>query len=213
MRMTKKITIGVASLLAPLLLTAPAQAATIIGGATSVTLTAAPTLTGLGLAFAPFGTASAVTGAGGIPTVTFLITGGSVNDVTGKAMIMHNGSGLRFTAAGKVLTIGDFLINTTTNVLTGTVVGVGGSPLTNVPLFNIGNGLSLSLTSQAAGAFTTVFGAPNLTGAAIGTASTSFVTAAGAIPEPATWGMMLLGFGLVGTAIRARSRRMVPQAC
>jgi PEP-CTERM motif len=213
MRMTKKITIGVASLLAPLLLTAPAQAATIIGGATSVTLTAAPTLTGLGLAFAPFGTASAVTGAGGIPTVTFLVTGGTVNDATGKAMIMHNGSGLRFTAAGKVLTIGDFLINTTTNVLTGTVVAAGGSPLTNVPLFNIGNGLSLSLTSQAAGAFTTVFGAPNLTGAAIGTASTSFVTAATAVPEPASWGMMLLGFGIVGTAIRTRNRRMVPQTC
>jgi PEP-CTERM motif len=213
MHITKKIMAGVASLLAPLLLTAPAQAATIIGGATSVTLTAAPTLAGLGLSFAPFGTASAVTGAGGIPTVTFLITGGSVNDVTGKALINHNGSGLQFTAGSNVLRIGDFLINTTTNVLTGTVIANGGSPLTNVPLFNIGNGLSLSLTSQAAGAFTTVFGAPNLNGAAIGTASTSFVTAAGAVPEPAAWGMMLLGFGVVGTALRARNRRMIPQTC
>jgi PEP-CTERM motif len=213
MRVTKKISLGVASLFAPLLLTAPAQAATIIGGATSVTLTAAPTLAGLGLAFAPFGTASAVTGAGGIPTVTFLVTGGSVNDATGKALINHNGSGLRFSAGTNVLTIGDFLINTTTNVLTGKVVANGGAALNNVPLFNIGNGLSLSLTSQAAGAFTAVFGAPNLTGAAIGTASTSFVTAAGAIPEPATWGMMLLGFGIVGTALRARGRRMAPQAC
>jgi hypothetical protein len=212
MRITKKITIGVTGLLAPLLLTAPAQAATIIGGATSVTVTAAPTLTGLGLAFAPFGTASAVVN-GGIPTVTFLITGGSVNDATGKALINHNGSGLRFTAGGRVLTIGDFLINTTTNVLTGTVVANGGAALSNVPLFNIGNGLSLSLTSQAAGAFTTVFGAPNLTGAAIGTASTSFVTAATAVPEPAAWGMMLLGFGLVGTALRTRRQRMVPQTC
>lgn len=212
MHMTKKITVGVATMLAPFLLSAPAQAATIIGGATSVTLTAAPTLTGLGLSFSPFGTASAITGTGGIPIVTFLVTGGTVNDITGSALIQHNGSGLRFTAPGKILTIGDFLINTTTNVLTGTVVANGGSPLSNVPLFNIGNGLSLSLTSQAAGAFTAVFGAPNLTGAAIGTASTSFVTST-AVPEPAAWGMMLLGFAIVGTALRARNQRMIPQTC
>jgi PEP-CTERM motif len=213
MRMTKKMSLGVATLFAPLLLAAPAQAATIIGGATSVTLSAAPTLTGLGLTFGPFGTASAVTGAGGIPTVTFLITGGSVNDVTGKALIQHSGSGLQFSAGSNVLRIGDFVINTTTNVLTGSVIANGGSPLANVPLFNIGNGLSLSLTSEAAGAFTTVFGAPNLTGAAIGTATTNFVTAASAVPEPAAWGMMLLGFGIIGAALRTRSRRMVPQTC
>ena len=210
MRFVHKIIVGAASLLAPVLLTAPAQAATIIGGATGVTLTAAPALTGLGLSFAPFGSSSAVVGAGGIPTATFLITGGSVNDVTGKAMIMHNGSGLNFTAGGNALRIGDFLINTTTNVLTGKVQ-FGTTTLTDVPLFNIGTGLTLTLTSQAAGAFTTVFGAPNLTGTTIGTASTSFVTAATAVPEAATWGMMLLGFGVVGASLRLRQRKTVMQ--
>ncbi|OBX18036.1 hypothetical protein A9995_13945 [Erythrobacter sp. QSSC1-22B] len=35
-------------------------------------------------------------------------------------------------------------------------------------------------------------------------ASTSSI---GAVPEPATWAMMLLGFGFVGGALRASKRR------
>jgi PEP-CTERM motif len=31
----------------------------------------------------------------------------------------------------------------------------------------------------------------------------------GAVPEPATWGMMLAGFGIVGAAMRRRSRRVL----
>jgi PEP-CTERM motif len=211
MRFVQRMVVAAASLLAPILFTSPARAAAIIGGGTAVTLTAAPTLAGLGLSFAPFGSASAVVN-GGIPTVTFLVTGGVVNDATGKAVIRHDGSGLNFTAAGKALSIGDFVINTTTNVLTGKVV-TGGSTLLDVPLFNIGSGLSLTLTSQGAGAFTTVFGAPNLTGATIGTASTNIVTAVAAIPEPASWGMMLLGFAVVGGAIRTRRRVLIRQIC
>ena len=30
-----------------------------------------------------------------------------------------------------------------------------------------------------------------------------------AVPEPATWGMLLLGFGLVGAGMRSRKRAMV----
>jgi PEP-CTERM motif len=212
MRVVQKIIVGATSFIAPVLFSVSAHAAIIIGGGTSVTLTAAPTLTGLGLSFAPFGSASAVVGAGGIPTVTFLVTGGSVNDVTGKAIIMHMGSGLNFTAGTNALRISDFLINTTTNVLTGKVQ-FGTTTLTDVPLFNIGAGLSLTLTSQAAGAFTSVFGAPNLTGAAIGTADTNFVTAATAVPEPTAWGMMLVGFGVVGASLRLRERKRVLQTC
>jgi PEP-CTERM motif len=211
MQSVKTIIVGVAMLLAPVFVTIPANAATIIGGGTSVRLTAAPTLTSLGLSFATFGSASATVDGAGIPTATFLITGGSVDDVTGAALIAHNGSGLNFTAGANALSIGDFLINTTTNVLTGRVV-IGATTLTDVPLFNIGAGLTLSLTSQAAGAFTTVFGAPDLTGAAIGTASINAVTAASAVPEPTAWVMMVLGFGFAGSALRLRQRRMVMQA-
>lgn len=35
---------------------------------------------------------------------------------------------------------------------------------------------------------------------------------AGPVPEPATWGMMLLGFAAVGVALRRQSRRWIAQA-
>lgn len=37
----------------------------------------------------------------------------------------------------------------------------------------------------------------------------SFDMAASAVPEPATWGLLLLGFGVMGGAMRARSRKSV----
>ena len=40
-----------------------------------------------------------------------------------------------------------------------------------------------------------------------GTARINFTTAGGgAVPEPATWAMMLVGFGAMGTALRRRAR-------
>lgn len=36
-------------------------------------------------------------------------------------------------------------------------------------------------------------------------------TLAGAVPEPASWGMMLLGFGTLGTTLRSQRRKAVPQ--
>lgn len=39
-----------------------------------------------------------------------------------------------------------------------------------------------------------------------GSYTLTVTTVAGVIPEPATWGMMLLGFGFVGGAMRARRR-------
>ena len=32
------------------------------------------------------------------------------------------------------------------------------------------------------------------------------VAASGAVPEPATWGMMILGFGMMGASVRYRRR-------
>lgn len=181
---------------------APAAAATIIGGGTQVTLTAADTLTGLGLSFTPFGTASLLP-SDDDPIVSFLITGGSRDDTTGELLIEHDGSGLEFTAGGKSLRIGDFLIDTAAGLVSGSAIA-NGSALGVVPLFELGSGLTLLLTDEAAGAFTTVFGAPNLSGATIGTAVTVPVFAA-AIPEPAAWTLMIGGFALAGTAIRRRA--------
>ena len=36
------------------------------------------------------------------------------------------------------------------------------------------------------------------------------ITVTSAVPEPATWAMMLVGFGLAGASLRRRNRRPVP---
>jgi hypothetical protein len=38
------------------------------------------------------------------------------------------------------------------------------------------------------------------------------VVAQAAVPEPATWGLMLAGFGLVGAGLRSRRRQAVTYA-
>jgi hypothetical protein len=38
------------------------------------------------------------------------------------------------------------------------------------------------------------------------------ISAEGGVPEPSTWAMMLVGFGGIGYSMRARRRKMLPQA-
>ena len=192
--------------LATAVISAPAGAqATVTGGTTDVTLTAAPTLTGLGLTAAPTGTATVTSDPSGIPTFTFPITGGSVN-VAGDAVIYHDGSGILFTAGTDYLGIGNFVIDTAALLVSGDV-DADGTDLGSVGLFTLGADNSLFLTAGAAGAFTSIFGAPDLTGANVGFATVNAETQA--VPEPGTWMMMLAGFGAAGFALRRSRKRMV----
>ena len=177
----------------------PASAAEVLAGTTSVTLTAAPTLSGLGLSAGPTGSASVTVDGSGFPTFGFPITGGTIDDGTGAAVLFHGGSGILFSGGTSTLEIGNFVIDTNAALVSGNATA-NGSALGAVPLFSIGAGTSLLLTSEAAGAFTTVFGAPDLTGTNVG-----FATVAAAVPEPGTWLMMILGFGAIGYALRRRN--------
>ena len=177
----------------------------VVGGQTDVTLTAAPTLADLGLSAAPTGTAT-VTFDGAIPTFSFPITGGMVGD--DGTMLNHDGSGILFTGGDASLGIGNFMIDTSTSLVSG-LATANGTELGIVPIFSLGTDFSLALTADAAGAFTTVFGAPNLTGTVVGFANPQPALAGGAVPEPGTWALMLLGFGFIGSAIRAGKRRKV----
>ncbi|MEO0441195.1 MAG: PEPxxWA-CTERM sorting domain-containing protein [Pseudomonadota bacterium] len=180
------------------------QAATIIGNQTDVEVTAFDALTGLGLTLTPFGTAMIDTG-GALPVATFAITGGTVDDGTGDAMILHAGSGLTFSAGGMSVTYSDFVIDTATSILSSTVTMNGGTPGT-IDLFTFDDSLNLFLTDAAAGGLTTVFGAPDLGGEQFGVATVDLAVA-GAVPEAGTWMMMIGGFGLVGGALRYRRRQ------
>jgi PEP-CTERM motif len=75
-----------------------------------------------------------------------------------------------------------------------------------------GNGLSYGFGSLNAGDSLTfrIDNAGNYTNDSIGTRFTATL-AAGAVPEPATWFMMLLGFGFVGAVLRRKSTGIAVQ--
>jgi PEP-CTERM motif len=186
---------------------AQAAALPIVGGVTSVTVTSAPTLTALGLGFAPLGSAVASPGSAGTPLVYFPVTGGSIDTASFAGTIAHNGSGIRLFNSTASANLTDFLINTSTGVLSGSVA-FGTTTLTGVPLFNLSasgvitSPFNLTVTAAAGGALSTIFGIPNITGAVLGTANTIPITTA--VPEPATVASMLAGLALMGGMLARR---------
>jgi hypothetical protein len=169
------------------------NAATIYGGDTSVALDTSTlsALTGLGFSIAPIAPATV---SGGV--ATFPITGGDTTTV-----INHSG-GLAFTQDGTTADIENFVINLSTDTLTGDLVA-GGSTTPNFTFFDIGAGDVLTLDSALAGGLSTVYGIPNLTGATIGTATVSPVLT----PEPAT--ISLAALGLLAAASIGRQKRKI----
>ncbi len=194
-----------------LLGTAAAQAAPlpITGGTTAVTLTSAGALTGLGLGVASLGTATITPGSAGTPIAYFGVTGGSIDTASFAGRIEHAGSGLRLFTSSASIDLTNFVIDTTSNVLSGSV-SFGSTALSAVPLFTIGasgvitSPFSLTLTGTAAGALSSVFGVGNLTGTVIGTANTVPIAA---VPEPATVASMLAGLALIGGVMSRRKPR------
>lgn len=188
---------------------APASAAsTVVGGTTSVTLTAAPTLTSAGITVTPTGSAMAMV-SGSIPTVTFPITGGTKNDSTGALLLYHDGSGLLFSNGTNSLATSNFVVDTASMLVSGNVSAtIGGmtSDLGTASLFNIVGGNTLTLTSTASDAFSNLFKANLPAGTAVATVAINAQT--GAVPEPGTWMMMLVGFGGMGLAVRRRNRQV-----
>lgn len=187
---------------------AHAQSLPIVGGVTSVSLVSAPTLSAAGLSVGGLGGALLSPGSDGIPLAYFPVTGGSLNTATFAGSIEHAGSGLSLTSASATVNLTNFVIDTGAGLLSGNVA-VGGSALGVVPLFSLGSSgnpaapFSLSLTAAAAGALSSVFGIPNLTGALIGNANTIPITSA--VPEPATYLSLAAGLGLMALTLRRRS--------
>jgi hypothetical protein len=181
----------------------------LVGGVTQVTLTSAPTLTSLGLTVAPTGTATVFTNSSGIPVASFNITGNSPAN-----LIFHDGSGLRFSAGGANLAISNFLINTNTNTISGTVIANGALVGNGISLFNIGSGLTLTLSSTALGAFGSTFGLNQATVTALSTAviGTARIIPASEVPEPGTLLLLLSGAAVAGPALRRRLARAKSEA-
>lgn len=72
--------------------------------------------------------------------------------------------------------------------------------------------LTAGITSFGYGRTTTVSGGKTLFLNDSGNPFVAYETIGGAVPEPATWAMMIAGFGLVGGAMRKRDRKIVVMA-
>jgi len=183
-----------------LLLPATTRADSITGGDTSVALnpSTVTALTGLGLTLSPLGAATL-----NAPTltITFPITGGTIG--ASGAIIQHDGSGFALSNGTTTVDLENFVIDTSTLLLSGKVVA-GTTVIPSLNLFDIGAGDALTLDSAAGGALAGVFGIPNLTGAPIGTATVSPQVAT---PEPSAFGLTLAG--LAAAALLTLRRRSV----
>lgn len=186
-----------------------ALATPISGGVTTVTLDEAIAEAVIGAGVTP----SAI-GIGTLDGLTFEfpITGGDLSDeVIPGSTIEHDGSGIQFAAGDISLTIGDFLIDTTTLVISGfalsmnPVVGDAVDIPGGVPLFGLGinaeEGLPfvVSLTGTAASVLNDTFGTDLFSdGLRIGTAG----TAPSVVSEPGVAG--LLGASALALLLRRR---------
>ena len=163
------------------------------GGVTTVEVTA--DIGGLGLSGAPFGTAG-VDVSGPNPVFAFDITGGTLDEASGNALIEHDGSGVTLASATQSVTIGNFLIDTEAATGSGDVVGGA----TGITFFDFGtpdaSGIPLLITGDLNGVLGLLFGAPDLTGAEFGIANTAPEVAP--IPLPASLPLLAGAVLLVG---------------
>jgi len=205
--------------LALLALPVAASATAVVGGNTRVAF--GPAISGLEAGLT--GTASLVGGEGGL-TVNFGITGGDL-DGSLAGTIRHDGSGITLSNGINTLGLGNFVIDTTSGFLLGDASLNGTGLGTALQLFSFDLGtvsvaqltdlgnplLSLFITSTASGALTAAFGLADTTGVVLGAAATAPQLAA-AVPEPESWALLVVGFGIVGAIMRRRGSAPVVAA-
>ncbi|MEM6639711.1 MAG: PEP-CTERM sorting domain-containing protein [Pseudomonadota bacterium] len=179
--------------------TASASTVDVIGGVTEVEILSFFTLTNAGFNVGLLGSAT-LDASGLIPVASFGITGGSVDTVTGNALIEHDGSGVSLDNGVDFVNLENFLVNTETLILSGDVT-VNGSFVANVDLFNITGGTLLQLTGGAADALNGVFGTSIPEGFKFGHATVSPVV----VPVPAAFPLMVTALAGLGFASRRRA--------
>ncbi|WP_240047647.1 PEPxxWA-CTERM sorting domain-containing protein [Sphingomonas panacisoli] len=133
---------------------------------------------------------------------TFTVTGSTITGISGQ----YNGATIdQLYAPGTVVdSVNDKIDNvfsSTAPYLTGNGVGFG----------IVGNNLLYNLYSTGANSYALYIATYPSTGSTAGSTNNTVSTftvsrATGAVPEPATWAMMLVGFGAVGGALRRRSK-------
>ena len=126
-------------------------------------------------------------------------------------------AGQTFTAAVFQSNFGNSVIDSSsTGFLTLDGITVGTCPATG-PCFN-GPGLPINYTFSPAefsifadGSATLVYNQTGCCFIRLGESTLTLRAVQGAVPEPGTWAMMLIGFGGMGLALRRRRKPMIPQ--
>jgi hypothetical protein len=150
----------------------PPDTQPLIGGETSVTLTAAPALQSLNITVSPLGSGM-IDVSSADPVAQFPITGGTLGPDAGEAVILHQASGLKLSASGSSVELRDFLIDTQNHVVDANV-SANDFLVGNVAVFDLGQDGTLSLTSGAASLLDNTFGTSALSaGQSIGFAAPS----------------------------------------
>jgi PEP-CTERM motif len=201
--------VAFAAPLMPLSAAAQSQPLPIIGGVTSIKLTSAATFAAGGVTIGVFGSTLFSPGSDGVPLVYLPVTGGSIDtaSLANFGRIEHAGSGLSFSLGSVTLSFSDFVIDTA-GLRISADVDAGGTDHGVIDVFSLSQSgntaapVALALTADAAAAFTSVLGGPDLTGFRVGLANTVPITSA--VPEPATVLSMLAGLGLLGWRIGRR---------
>ena len=122
------------------------------------------------------------------------ITQTDLNAFTGSLMSSFTSQLLTGSAASATLSS---FISSTNQLFTGTL-------LNTATFGSIGTSTGTSLIAGATPFSTTVRYDLTFNGAAAGTFNGTVNLAGTAVPEPATWGMMIVGFGLMGGVLRRR---------
>ena len=108
---------------------------------------------------------------------------------------------------------GIYSIIASTSTIGGTITGVSLSAPGGAPTFAaaVGSSNTLSLLTDylGAGSYRLTFSGTAPAGG--GVASGNFTFLLQPVPEPATWGMMLIGFAGIGLAMRSRRRPVLAQ--
>jgi hypothetical protein len=173
------------------------QAASLEDGVTVVDLNPMTfdELTNLGFSITPIAPATL----NGL-TASFPITGRT------PTVIDHSG-GLDLTKNNSPANIQDFVINLDTNILSG-LFTANGVYVSGVDFFDLSwNGVTneMTLDSRLAGILNRAYGAPNLTGAIIGTATITPAGEPAPIPEPTSTTLIAGGLFITLALIRKRA--------
>ncbi len=184
-----------------------AHALAITGGETQVEVTNL-----FGLTPSLSGTASLVSAE---PlTVSFPITGGSLDDLTGQLLIEHDGSGVTLSDGTNSATAGNFLIDTAQGAIFGDVfdISTGLADIADLRVFDFGavgsDGVQLLISAEFGAGLGAIFGADpaDLIGAefGIGVPMPEFADAS---PVPVPPALALLATGVAALTFAGRRRR------